>query len=246
MPLPNLLIVGSQKAGTTWLHSSLSKSVFIHGSSPKELFHFNRKKYRDPTALQDYEAHFPETDGVQFYMESTPHYFRVPRGDVDVARNIAEVLGQPRIIAVLRDPVDRYESAYVHHMITGRLPYAEVIDEVSDEVGMVTLGRYGASLHHWLPHFPGMNVLFYDDLVADPVSFISNVMSWLGIDNDIPPSAVLFRTNETSRRIRNRRQEWERTPVLSSRLRSELRDLYRPDVLVVEELTGRSLPEWRT
>ncbi len=244
MPLPNLIIAGSQKCGTTWLHQSLSKSSAIFGSTPKELGYFNRPDHSSPEALAAYVAHFPETAGAKYYMESTPHYFRTPKRRVDIASNISAMLENPRIIVIFRDPVDRYASAFIHHIMRGRFEYSPTITEVSDAHGMLTLGRYASNLRHWLPYFPDIKVLFHDDLLSDPAALIADVMAFLGLENDIDDEALMFRTNDKSVKVRRKGLNWEAMPELSPDAAAQLRDFYRSDILDLQSLTGRDLSHW--
>lgn len=245
MPLPNLLIVGAQKSGTTWLHRSLDKSDRIFGSEKKELNFFNQRPFGDPEDLATYERNFSDVPGVVYWLESTPHYFRAAEGDaVDPAANIASTLDDPRIMVILRNPVDRYESAYIHHMMKERFPYADEVADVTDDMNMLNLGFYGRHLDHWLDVFPEMLVLLHDDAVADPVGLVDHVMRWLGLDNDIAADDLMFRTND--KRIKNRRlgHDWQHMPRLTPTARSQLVELYRQDVLHLQSVIGRDLSSW--
>src|SRR5690554_2031360 len=67
---PNLLIVGAQKCGTTWLHQALDKSDYFQGSRPKELNFWNRRKGAN---FDEYRSHFRRGKSVTCYWyESTP------------------------------------------------------------------------------------------------------------------------------------------------------------------------------
>lgn len=245
MPLPNLLIAGAQKGGTTWLHEALAKSDQFFTSKPKELGFFNRLDSVKPKRIAWYESHFPATDGVTYYVESTPHYFRVPKGERDTARNVAQVLDDPRVIVILRHPVERYLSAYTHHMHVGRRDYAQVIDEITDDFGMMTLGMYGASLEHWRQYVSDIKVAFYDDLKADPVALMKDLMAHLGLSMDLTAEDLDFRTN--TRRAQRSRFGFRRLayPTLSVRAATALMEHYDQDMRRLEELVGRDLSHWR-
>lgn len=115
-----------QKSGTTWLHACLRKSAHIFGPTPKELNFFNRPSLE--SRLKAYANCFPKKPGATYYMESTPHYFQLPREGHDIAVSIKRHLGNPKIIVVFRNPIDRYESAMIHHMMKGRFPYSATIE----------------------------------------------------------------------------------------------------------------------
>lgn len=243
MPLPNLLIVGSQKSGTSWLHRSLGYSRYIFASKVKELNFFNQRQFNAPEKLAAYRGHFPDEElpGVQYYMESTPHYFRLPP---TTAKNIRSLIGSPKMLVVFRHPVDRYESAYIHHMMRGRLPYTAVIDDLTDEQRILSLGRYPEILERWWSIHPQLKPMIYDDLVEDPVAFIDDVMDYLGLESDIKPRKMNFRANDKFKKQRRLGLDWDEMPSLSPRLRQRLHEEYREDIKTLGDMLGRDLSAW--
>lgn len=242
MPRPNLLIVGTQKSGTTWLHRALDKSASIFGSERKELNFFNRKDFMADEAA--YLAHFAKAPAVRYYMESTPHYFRLPRRGANIPVRIAEYLDDPRLIVMFRNPVDRYESAYTHHMMKDRLPATAEITERDNSFGMIELGQYARILRYWREVHPGIAVHLYDDLQNDPDGLIARVMDWLELDNDIPSEDLAFRTNDKT--VKVKKTNLSQMPVLSPALRRRLQAYYRPEIEELQDMIDRDLSHWLT
>jgi hypothetical protein len=244
MPLPNLLIVGSQKSGTTWLHQALGRSDQIFASKKKELNFFNQKNFDAPEKIAEYRTHFPAEPlpGVKYYLETTPHYFKLPAIS---ARNIRSLLGSPELIVVLRNPVDRYESAYIHHIMKDRLPYTPVIDEAINDHRMISLGRYAKILERWWEIHPGLKPMLYDDLLADPTSFVGEVMESLGLKSDLSRRHLNFRTNDKNKKARRLNLGWTEMPRLSDQVRQALHEEYDADITRLEGLLGRNLDQWR-
>ncbi len=239
MPLPNLLIVGAQKSGTTWLHQALRKSPKFATAKKKELNFFNRHGYR--INIEKYAAQFPE-DGQEFTYESSPSYFCAPEGKKNVAERIAEMLPGAEIIVLFRDPVERYLSAYTHHMMKGQLTKSLEINEMSDDFQMLSYGRYAHILEPWLEHQPKTRCYFYDDLVADRDALHAKITGDLGVTADVSSDDLNFRVNAKNRKAR--RMDWEGTPVLSSDLRAQLIEYYQDDVAMLQKMTGRDLSGW--
>lgn len=245
MVKPNLLIVGCQKSGTTWLHQALALSPQIFASNPKELNFFNHRDIDD--GFVNYLEHFPEqSSSVKYYMESTPHYFQLPNSRIDIAQNIISYLGSPKIIVIFRNPVDRYESAYIHHMMMGRIPYTEIITSFDKSHKMLQLGHYARILRHWQSVFPDIKVEFYDRLHQDRTGLIEDIMSFLELKNDIDPDRLDFRTNDKSIKISKMSADWTAIPKLGKDLRLKLIKYYKPHVRELSALFQNKLDHWLT
>lgn len=228
--LPNLLIIGAQKCGTTWLHSALSKSDHFWGSKPKELTFWNKRDID----IERYKVFFKDAPAdKKFIFEATPHYFRLPKAKIDVAARIREGLGDIPLILILRNPVDRYLSAHTHHMMKSRIPYSPVIESPSDEFGMMSLGLYHAILKHYKSFFSKIHVYLYDDLISDPVDFVNRVFSDLALDSDLEKTDLNFRVNDKNRKMARLKRSGGFSgdlPVLSEPAKAKLVNFYRKDV----------------
>lgn len=241
MPLPNLLIVGAQKSGTTWLHKALMRSArFGANGRFKELNFLLLPDFED--RLEEYANAFPDDPAHVYRFESTPGYFSLPDAGIDVAARVARHLPGIETLAVLRNPMDRYLSAYTHHMMRRRLPHTAEITDLDPSFNMLAYGMYGAILTHWRQHVPGLRVYFYDDLVANQPAFLAGVMADLGLDCDVPPRKARFRANDKEAMFK--RLGWDSMPVLSDALRDKLKDYYRADIAVLQDQTGRDLAHW--
>ena len=223
------------------MHQALSKSAHFYGSKTKELNFFNKPVFFDGTDA--YRENFPDRRGVKYYFESTPHYFRALKGDVDVAQRVAQTIPDVRVIVVLRDPVERYESAYIHNMMRGRIPFEPTINTFTKEFGLVRLGRYATNLAHWRQHFDDIGVFFYDDLRRDPLGFVASIMEHLDVPCDLTAKDLEFRRNDKSAKIK--RAGWPEMPVMSDELRAELRVFFADEVEQLESMVGRDLSHWR-
>ncbi|MEL6577010.1 MAG: sulfotransferase [Pseudomonadota bacterium] len=242
MRYPNLLLAGVQKAGTTWLHETLSGSRHIFGSTPKELKLWGHPGWRD--RLESYRAHFPAEakPGARYFMESTPHYFHAPTVLGDIAWDIRDTVPDVRVMVILRDPIERYRSAYIHHVRKGRFPFVAEIDEITDAQIMLSTGLYGKILKHWLSVFPDMLVLPHDRLKADPAGALREIFNALGIDCDLD----LARLRPPVHTSEQKRAEagWPTMPRLSTRARAALRDYYRDDVALLDSLVDFDAGAW--
>ncbi|NVO27746.1 sulfotransferase [Donghicola sp. C2-DW-16] len=240
--LPNFLIVGAQKSGTSWLHRALGKSSSVFASEEKELNFFNKRDFA--SELEAYKQNFPENGVAEYYLETTPHYFQKSKDTFDIAANIKSCLKDPKIIVILRNPVDRYESAYVHHMMKGRIPYTQTIEEMTDQYKMLTLGHYSEILSHWQSNFPEIGVFFYDDLQADRLQLVASVLEYLGVENDIKKRELRFKANAKKKKAARLWDETTSIPFMATELRSRLVEYYADGIRDLQHMTGRDLSHW--
>jgi hypothetical protein len=210
MSLPDFLIVGAPKAGTTALHVALAAHPQVFMSTPKEPKYFLTDDGVRPVARggpgdaqtirrqvwrrQDYEALFRLAPEGTRRGESTVLYLHDRRAH----KRIAATLPGARLVAVLRDPIDRAHSNWTHLRSAGLEPEADfgracaleaqrAYDGWAPFWRYLSLGRYGEQLEHLFSVFPREQVLvlFYRDLREDPVATLDRVCAFLGIETGI-------------------------------------------------------------
>lgn len=241
MRSPNLFIIGAQKCGTTWLHEALAKSVHFHGSHPKEVNYWNKTPLPD---FNGYQEKFLGGTGVEKYVyESTPHYFRLPGNASDNAKRISEKLGEVEMLLLVRNPVDRFLSAYTHNMMGNRIPYIAELTEVPEGGNLLQLGCYGTILEHFSTYFPNIKIYSYDDLVKDQLAFVRRIFSDLSVEFDLSAEDLNFRANDKN--IKGKKLDIEKMPELSPKFTNELRDFYRPEVEKLEKISGLNFEHWK-
>lgn len=197
MPLPDFLIAGAQKAGTSWLARMLDQHPQLY-LVPQELHFFNKaRNYEKGVAC--YEAGFDGAGAGRLAGEKTPNYMwtNAPESGTDLPDShvrIRQVLPEVKLIFVLREPVDRAVSAFNHHRRHGRIPPRRSIDEVlcSDafealrrRYGILSMGRYHTQLSAYLALFDRSQVLtlsFEDDIRREPERALEKSCRFLGVD----------------------------------------------------------------
>jgi hypothetical protein len=214
--LPDFLIVGAMKAGTTFLYWVLKQHPQIVVCAPKEVNYFNHKYHR---SLNSYRTHFPtlaETrsrsaqTGLPTIAGEASLYLYHPHA----ARRIARHLPHAKIIILLRDPVKRTISDYHHMKRLGRetLSFEEAIaaeagrlhgerekilaDESYTSIPYLTYGYAARSIYvdqiaEFHRHFPKEQVLIVpsEEMYADPVRIGFTVHRFLGVEPR-PPEAI--------------------------------------------------------
>lgn len=212
---PDALIMGAPKAGTSALHAALAQHPQIYASPVKEPKYYMcwdapPPAYRGPGDAHsnqewiwrraDYEALFRDASEDAVRLESTPFYLYL-RG---ARRRIAEELPEAKLIIIVRDPIDRAYSNWMHLWVDGLEPISDFVAAWHAEDSRVVagwapfwhyrrLGRYGEQLADLLSRVERERVfvLRYWQLVSQPSQTLSRVARFLGIDEDqvttIPP-----------------------------------------------------------
>jgi hypothetical protein len=199
--LPNFIVVGVSRAGTTTLFNTMAAHPQVCGSTTKETRYFQAVRYGEPLApLADYQAYFRRYAGEPVTMECTPDYFY---GGADTAQAIQQVC-DPRVTIILREPIDRLISFFRFMQVRLQLPSDMTLTEyvercqtvpdaqINDRANNVYTGLWGGQyarfLNDWLATFPGRcDIYFFDDLLADPAAVLSDQCSRLGIDPPATP-----------------------------------------------------------
>ncbi|MGZ4436393.1 MAG: sulfotransferase family protein [Nocardioidaceae bacterium] len=206
---PDFLLIGAPKAGTTALHAALARhpglflsrvkepKYYLCGDSPPPAYtgpgdaHSNRewvwqrRRYLD--LFGDAPADVPCGESTPFYL-----YHR------DARRRIAADLPDVRLVAVLRDPVDRAYSNWMHLWVDGLEPCPDVVEACAREQQRLDagwapfwhyrgLGMYGRQVADLLQHVDRerLLVLRYRELVDAPHATLNRVSRFLGVAEDV-------------------------------------------------------------
>jgi hypothetical protein len=210
--LPNLVIAGVNKAGTTSLFTYLSRHPAVCGSTVKETCHFLPLRYGQAAApLDQYRAFFPACGDAAVVMEATPGYFY---GGGAVADEIRSSVPGVKVVVVLREPVARLVSFYQFQKSRLTLPYDLTLDEYVagcdtieperfSDPGLnpwfgVQGGYYHAYLPAWIDAFgTDLRVLYFDELVGDPRRTVLDLAAWLEVDPEPFADADFITENRT-------------------------------------------------
>jgi len=270
--LPDFLIVGAMKGGTTSLGHYLDQHPHIFIPKGAHFFDRDRNWQRGPSF---YARHFGAATGEQCIGDKTPAYSFGPRHRPPIPERIASVLPDAKIIWCLRNPVARAYSHYWHNRTHGLegASFEEALareDLAAAKPGHAyrERGVYIKQIRAFLPFFPlqRMHILVSESLFADPRSTVRDVLRFLNVDDTVeipnlgqvynvawklisPPILarlvvrVLRRQPRLRRRIQNR--FGSARPALKPETRRALAEFYRPYNEELAELTGLDLTSWQ-
>lgn len=244
--LPDFLVIGAQKAGTTSLYHYLTQYPDVRSASAKEVHFFD---HRHDHGERWYRAHFPLAGADRSWVtgEATPFYLLHP----SVPERVAALLPEARLVALLRHPVARAYSHFQHSRATGAEPCADFATALDLEAertdpawrrlehgagreravetfSYMRRSTYAPQLHRWLTSFSSESllVLTAEELFADPATVLARVRGHCGLE----PSAMPIDWEKRNAR------SYDRMP---DGLRRRLSAVFAPDVAAVEQLLAR-------
>ncbi len=205
--LPNLIIIGAGKAGTTALHRYLGEHPEIFMSQQKELQLFHRDDWRE--RLSWYESQFPVDAPIRG--EGSPVYTLHPLGG-DVPGRMREVVPDAKLIYIVRDPIERFIAHYVEHFALGfeSRPFAQVAADLRPGNQVLAGSRYATQLEQFLEHFQPAQILVLDqqDLRVRRLETLTEVFGFLGVREDFRSEAFDAVHNERKRLRYNKFAHW--------------------------------------
>jgi hypothetical protein len=271
--LPNLIVIGSMKCGTTSLHHYLDLHPEIRMSRPKELKFFV-EEVNWSRGVEWYAGHFDPSAPVRG--ESSPHYTSYPLWQ-GVPQRMHSLVPEAKLIFTVRDPLERMVSHYLHLRAFGN-EHREISEALRDP-SYLRRSRYWMQLQRFLEYYPGESILIAsaEELADQRVATMREVFGFLGVDEGFT-SPEFERRWETSQgkntkfKLLLRTKDWpvirgvhrlprdarwlvERIkystaggrverPVLDDALREELIAELREDAAALRAFTGRDFPEW--
>lgn len=180
--LPDFIIIGAMKSGTSSLYFYLDQHPDISMSPTKELRFFIAERNWSK-GLEWYRSQFP-ADG-EIVGEATPGYTNYPerRG---IADRMHRVVPDAKLIYLVRDPIERAISHYIHQVSSGReqRPLDQAL--LSENESYITRSKYHLQVEQYLKLFPAQNLLVVSssDLRHNRIDTLQGIFRYLGVNDD--------------------------------------------------------------
>lgn len=206
---PDFLVIGAQKAGTTWLAARLREHPDLF--MKKGEVHFFDVDDNFDRGLDWYSQQFEEGASCTLRGEKTPDYLWTNRAHQDAAvipDRIQSVVPDAKIIIVLRDPVTRALSALNHQIVARRLsPFTnpdEVLlgrkSEIGRRFGLIERGYYADQIREYQKRFENVLILLFEqDIAREPLATLAKIKSFLNLENDFDNPSISKRENSGMR-----------------------------------------------
>lgn len=189
MRLPDFLIIGGAKSGTTTLYQYLCRHPQVYMSTPKEPDFFSvDTQYAQ--GINWYSSLFNEAKPEQVCGEASTTYSRWQQHP-QAAERIAEALPKVKLIYIMRHPVDRAYSFYVHKQKEGRRhqqkSFATFEQTIEHQNEFLDSSYYFKQITKFLQFFPQESFLFLlmEDLVQQPVNTVKTTLDFINVDSKI-------------------------------------------------------------
>ncbi len=271
--LPDVIAVGPQRTGTTWLHHVLAGHVGLPAVKETDFFWKNYSK-----GLDWYVAYFEKCRLDRPIVEVDPNYFGFP----EACERISYHIPHCKIICSVRDPVER---AYSHYRLLYRDGWTR--STFAESVIAIQIihepSRYAFHLKNWLARFgkDRVAVCIYDDLDENPQSYLNRICEFIKIPRiDVHSTAVgdkrinvakhrppnqWIAQNARKARVWMQLHNWHRMIRRLERIgfwsycfeggrdfgpmdaatERRLREYFSPEVEALEELIQRDLSSWK-
>jgi hypothetical protein len=204
MTMPNFLIIGAMKSGTTALYYYLEQHPEIYMSPVKEPNFFSSQEQENAadtvTHIGSYQHLFRGVSGEKAIGEASHSYLYEPGAAPEIRRYIPEA----KLIAILRNPIDRAYSHFLHMVRTGTEPLDDFAQALQEEASIhkertsqdyIGRGLYYDQLKRYFGTFPReqVRVYLYEDLSDAPISTVQDAFRFLKVDDSFVPDVSLRR-----------------------------------------------------
>lgn len=263
----NVVHIGPQKSGSTWLYEAIREHPEVSNAQSHSVHYFDLHYQR---GVDWYSSHFKAQE-CPVTLDSTPSYLRSPFAP----QRIHDYNPDAKIILVARNPLERAFSHYWHEKKKGQLNFGfeEVIANYDLFASWIETGLYAYHLNRYLAVFPAsqVHVLLYDDLKESPEKFFIELCDICAIDRNFVPDVISRRVNEAARfrgkgmrRILNRTSrvksvsrvlsqaydiafdtQIETLADVDKALKQALLDVFIPDIEELEKFLARDLSSWK-
>jgi hypothetical protein len=272
--LPNLIVIGAQKCGTSVLHYYLSLHPEVSMSKPKELNFFIEER-NWPRGVDWYRGQFDPEARVRG--EASPNYTAFPQHQ-GVPERMHSVVPDAKLIYMIRDPEMRIAAHWVHNYAKRREKGTLAETLAHANTSYVTRSLYAMQLERFLALYPKERVMVFQqsELRHQRMETLRKVFEFLGVDPDFNHPRFEQERHQTSgktratrlavrleRMGRSRRGRmmpsnfWlvldDRLPLRRTIKRPDVRaalppetlEELRADAVRLRELTGRDFSNWK-
>lgn len=270
----DFMIIGAQKCGTTTLFNTLVRHPSIAGCSNKEPHFFSTAEdWR--RELPAYERLFPEPETEDtLYAEASTSYTFYPVRSKHIWDDLYEYNPQMKFIYIVRRPIDRVVSGYMHAYERGYTDRS-IEEAIVAERSYIDFTRYYTQIAPYIRRFgrSQVHIIDFDDLVRDREQVLEELAGFLGLDpagfdlaNEVHANVSVgsdkrhHKYDEPSlyprllrrfapalwrKKVDNADRRFDAKPLLSKDDQEMIVNMLELEVTAMEQLLDRDLSHWR-
>lgn len=199
--LPGFLIIGAMKCGTSTLQAQLARQEGVFMTTPKEPNFFSDDDVFS-RGMGWYRALFADAAPGDLKGEASTHYAKLPTHPRTLDR-LRPHLAAPRLVYMIRNPLQRAVSHYIHEWSEGRMG-TDPVAEFARHPEMVDYGRYAMQIAPWIAAYGRDAILLtsLEQVKADPQRELERVARHIGLTGPVRWQADLGAQNVSAERVR--------------------------------------------
>lgn len=263
----NFLIIGAAKSATTSLSDILSRHPDICFSQLKEPQFFSDSNWRD--GLIAYHSQFKFE--AKLYGEGSTNYTKRPLFNPNICDDIYEYNSDMKFIYIMRHPIDRIISQYIHLYNRGYEDSKDLDQLITTNSNYLDTTRYGMQIQPYIKRFGRDNILllFFEDYISNPQMTTDQVYDFLDIESHNIDQKVINQNKSFDRRILHYKYDDPKTlwlklkklgliiknyfnkdfiagkPIISQKTKDFIFSELESDISTIERLSNRDLSHWR-
>ncbi len=233
---PDFIIIGAMKCATSTIHDQLSHQLGVSMSEPKEPNFFSDDAHWR-MGISWYESLFASMPSADLKGESSTHYTKLPTYPL-CAKRVHDWVPDAKLIYVMRDPIDRIVSQYIHEWSVHVIEADCSIDRAIREYPMlVEYSRYAMQIEPYIELFGFDAILpvFFERVMCDPQAELERIARHIGY-----ASKVRWHDDE-AKNVSSQRQR--RSPALNAVLDVRLIQMARR-TLIPESIRSKIRSRW--
>jgi len=205
MKKPDFLIIGAMKCATSSLHEQLALQPGIFMSEPKELYFFSDDEVYQQ-GINWYLSFFQDAQPTDICGESTTHYTKLPTYPHTIER-IHQHLPDAKFIYVMRHPIDRLISHYIHEWSLNVIS-VDINQAISQHPELIEYSYYSKQLKPYFDTFGQEKVLpiFFERLLSEPQAELERVCEFICYEKQPTWDGEFAAKNASN-------QRWRKTPL---------------------------------
>lgn len=266
--LPTWIMIGAMKSATSSLHRYLAEHPQVATSTPKELDFFCEPKYSE-LGVDWYRRQFNDPPGALAAGESSVNYTKCHEFP-GVAERMHALIPDVKLIYILRDPLARIESQWVHSVGAGkwRSDFASALQD-PDTSPMVQTSCYWTQLEQYLAVYDAaqIKVMSYEAVSADPHGAVSEILEFIGLSPEFDHPLIGKRIHDSRRKMRpnalgmllwedqvrrRRLRKWLpwlvatpiEKPVWDPSDKARIVEYLKPEMEKIRSFTGNEFEQW--